>query len=189
MSRFSPIFFDMKLLEKLKVPSSPNISKTASRPKPQLYHIALTDLLGAPVQLSDFKGKHMLIVNVASQCGFTPQYQDLQQLSETYKDRLVVIGVPCNQFGKQEPGPATQIQSFCERNFGVTFLLTEKIDVKGAKQHPLYEWLTRKELNGVKNSSVKWNFQKYLIDDKGSLIDYFYSITKPLSSKITKHFR
>lgn len=178
----------MKLLEKLKVPSSPNISKTVSRQKPDVYHIALTDLQGAAVQLSDFRGKHILIVNVASECGFTPQYRDLQKLSDTYKDQLVVIGVPCNQFGKQEPGSANQIQSFCESSFGVTFLLTEKVDVKGAKQHPLYAWLTQKELNGVKNSSVKWNFQKYLIDEKGSLIDYFYSITKPTSSKITKHF-
>lgn len=178
----------MKLLEKLKVPSSPNISKTASRPKAHFYHIALTDLQGEAVQLSDFKGKHILIVNVASECGFTTQYRDLQELNDTYKEQLVVIGVPCNQFGKQEPGSANQIQSFCERNFGVTFLLTEKVDVKGLQQHPLYKWLTQKELNGVKNSSVKWNFQKYLIDDKGSLIDYFYSITKPMSSKITKHF-
>jgi len=99
----------------------------------------------------------------------------------------VVVGSPCNQFAKQEPGDANQIQNFCERNYGVTFLMTEKIDVKGSKQHPLYQWLTSKAWNGKKSSSVKWNFQKYLVDGEGKLVDYFYSITKPMSSKITKH--
>jgi glutathione peroxidase len=108
-------------------------------------------------------------------------------LSECYAESLVVIGVPCNQFGRQEPGNASQIQTFCERNFGVTFLLTEKIEVKGSKQHPLYQWLTKKEQNGRKSSSVKWNFQKYLIDKEGKFVDYYFSITKPMSSKITKH--
>jgi glutathione peroxidase len=108
-------------------------------------------------------------------------------LSDTYKEELVVIGSPCNQFGNQEPGDASQIQEFCELNFGVTFLLTEKIDVKGSKQHPLYKWLTSKDQNGKKSSTVKWNFQKYLVDDKGGLIDYYFSITNPKSSKISKY--
>jgi glutathione peroxidase len=98
----------------------------------------------------------------------------------------MVIGVPCNQFGSQEPGNSEQIQSFCTKNYGVTFLMTEKIDVKGDHQHPLYKWLTDKDLNGVKSTSVKWNFQKYIVDNKGHFKDYFYSITKPLSSKITR---
>jgi glutathione peroxidase len=126
---------------------------------------------------------------VASECGFTPQYADLQNLSETYKDKLVVIGVPCNQFGNQEPGTSEEIQTFCSVNYGVEFLMTEKIEVKGENQHPLYQWLTNKELNGVKNSTVKWNFQKYLVDEEGNYIDYYYSVTKPLSSKITKHLQ
>ena len=177
----------MKLLDKLKFPSS-NILKTESPPERfSLYNISLNDLNGNPIALSDFRGKYILFVNVASECGFTPQYRELQKLSDTFSDKLVVIGVPCNQFGGQEPGAAKQIQTFCERNFGVTFLLTEKIVVKGSKEHPLYTWLTKKELNGVKNSSVKWNFQKYLINDTGKLLDFFYSITKPMSSKITKH--
>ena len=96
----------------------------------------------------------------------------------------MVLGVPCNQFGKQEPGNASEINEFCELNYGISFPLTEKVDVKGASQHPLYAWLTQKKLNGVKSSSVKWNFQKYLIDEEGKLIDYYYSITKPMSSKI-----
>ncbi|SRX55488.1 glutathione peroxidase [Aequorivita sp. CIP111184] len=152
-----------------------------------IYDIAINELDGKPISLKAFKGKKILFVNVASECGFTNQYKELQALSDIYADKLVVIGSPCNQFGKQEPGNATQIQEFCELNFGVTFLLTEKIAVKGSKQHPLYKWLTSKELNGKKSSSVKWNFQKYLVDDKGNLIDYYFSITKPMSSKITKH--
>lgn len=179
----------MKLLEKLKVPSPANISKQPTTPSSELYDITLVDLQGEPIRLSDYKGKYILLVNVASECGFTPQYRDLQQLSETFKDKLVVIGAPCNQFGRQEPGSPGQIRSFCERNFGVSFLLTEKLDVKGPNQHPLYKWLTRKSLNGVKSSSVKWNFQKYLIDGQGRLLDYFYPITKPMSTRITKHFR
>lgn len=139
------------------------------------------------MSLSDFKGKKLLFVNVASKCGFTKQYKELQELSDTYKDQLVVIGTPCNQFGKQEPGNASQIQEFCQVNFGVTFPLTEKLEVKGKNQHPLYTWLTHKELNGKKSSSVKWNFQKYLVDENGKFVNYYYSLTKPMSSKITKY--
>ncbi len=152
-----------------------------------LYDISINSLTGEPIDLSSFKGKKILIVNTASECGFTGQYEGLQELYNTYKDKLVVIGVPCNQFGGQEPGTASEIQSFCKQNYGVTFLMTEKVDVKGENQHPLYKWLTSKELNGVSSSSVKWNFQKYLIDEKGNLIDYYYSITSPTSTKITKH--
>lgn len=154
-----------------------------------LYDISINSLAGEPIDLSSFKGKKILIVNTASECGFTGQYEGLQELYNTYKDKLVVIGVPCNQFGGQEPGTATEIQSFCKQNYGVTFLMTEKVDVKGENQHPLYKWLTSKELNGVSSSSVKWNFQKYLIDEKGNLIDYYYSITSPTSTKITKHLK
>ena len=152
-----------------------------------IYDIAITALDGSEIDLSDFEGKYMLFVNVASKCGFTPQYRELQKLSDRYADRLVVIGSPCNQFGKQEPGDSSEIQSFCERNYGVSFPITEKIDVKGTKQHPLYTWLTSKRLNGKKSSSVKWNFQKYLVSPEGKLVDYYLSFTKPLSAKITKH--
>ncbi|WP_165749280.1 glutathione peroxidase [Cellulophaga sp. Z1A5H] len=172
----------MKLTDKAKVtPTNSNELQKRS-----IYDIAINAINGTPISLKKFKGKKILFVNVASECGFTKQYEDLQTLSDTYKDKLVVIGSPCNQFGKQEPGAASQIQEFCLLNFGVTFLLTEKIAVKGAKQHPLYEWLTHKSLNGKKSSSVKWNFQKYLVDDTGQFIDYYFSITKPLSSKIIK---
>ena len=154
-----------------------------------LYDIEIKDLQGKAIDLSEFKGKHLLFVNVASKCGFTPQYESLEKLSNTYKNNLIVIGVPCNQFGKQEPGKADEIEEFCQVNYGVSFLITEKIDVKGNQQHPLYTWLTSKTENGRKNSSVKWNFQKYLIDENGELIDYYYSITSPTSSKIKKHLK
>jgi len=152
-----------------------------------IYDIEINSLQNKPIQLSTFKGKYILFVNVASKCGFTPQYKELETLSETYKENLVVIGVPCNQFGKQEPGNSSEIEEFCEVNYGVSFLMTEKISVKGEEQHPLYQWLTNRKLNNKKSSSVKWNFQKYLVSKDGLLIDYYFSITKPLSSKITKH--
>tara|TARA_B100000809_G_C15139882_1_gene532629 strand:+ start:527 stop:1090 length:564 start_codon:yes stop_codon:yes gene_type:complete len=150
-----------------------------------VYNISINNIDGESINLDDYKGKFILFVNVASECGFTPQYKELQELYNIYKEDLIIIGLPCNQFGKQEPGNAEEIKSFCSKNYGVTFLITEKIDVKGDKQHPLYSWLTSKEINGVKSSSVKWNFQKYLIGRNGELIDYYYSITSPLSKKIT----
>lgn len=161
----------------------------AQTPQESIYDIKLTSISGEQVDLSKFKGKKILFVNVASECGFTGQYKDLQKLHETYKDNLVVIGVPCNQFGGQEPGNASQIQSFCEKNYGVTFLITEKSDVKEKEQHKLYAWLTQKAKNGNSDSVVKWNFQKYLVDEKGHLIDYFYSSTNPMSGKITKYLK
>lgn len=152
-----------------------------------LYDIQINSLQGKPINFGDFKGKYILFVNVASKCGFTPQYKDLEKLYQEYKDHLIVIGVPCNQFGNQEPGSSDEIQEFCQVNYGVSFLITEKVNVKGSNQHPLYAWLTKKENNGKKSSTVRWNFQKYLVDSEGNLIDFYYSITKPTSSKITKH--
>lgn len=179
----------MKLIDKAKLPifnsSKPKNKKTT----PILYDIQIRSIEDSLIDLSAFKGKKILFVNVASKCGFTNQYKDLQKLNDLYSDNLVIIGSPCNQFGSQEPGNASEIQSFCEKNYGVTFLITEKIDVKGKNQHPLYGWLTQKEQNGIKNSGVKWNFQKYLVDENGKLIDYYFSTTNPMSSKITKHLK
>ncbi|WP_299381921.1 glutathione peroxidase [uncultured Lacinutrix sp.] len=152
-----------------------------------IYNIKINSLSGKPIVLSTFKGKHLLFVNVASKCGFTPQYKDLQKLSDNYKDKLVIIGVPCNQFGSQEPGNANDIETFCEVNYGVTFLMSEKTDVKGSNKHPLYKWLTQKSKNGISNSTVKWNFQKYLVNSEGKLINYYFSSTSPTSNKISKH--
>ena len=153
------------------------------------YNIEINSLQNSPILLSNFKGKYILFVNVASKCGFTPQYKELEEMHKKHSDNLVIIGVPCNQFGKQEPGNNEEIEEFCKVNYGVSFLITEKIDVKGTNQNPLYTWLTSRELNNKKSSSVKWNFQKYLISPDGKLIDYYFSITKPMSSKITKHIK
>ena len=153
-----------------------------------IHSYSFVSLNGDTIELNTFKGKKILFVNVASKCGFTPQYKELQKLNDTYNN-IVVIGVPCNQFGKQEPGNSNQIQEFCEVNYGVNFLITEKINVKGSEQHPLYAWLTTKAINGKQNSSVKWNFQKYLVDENGEFLDYFYSITKPINSRITSYLK
>ncbi len=149
------------------------------------YNTQINNINGEAVNLNKFKDKNILFVNVASRCGFTSQYNELEKLSIKYKDDLVVIGCPSNQFGLQEPGTHKQILQFCKENYGVTFLLTEKIKVKGDEAHPIYKWLTSLTLNGVKDSNVKWNFQKYFIDKNGHLVDFFYSTTDPLSPKIT----
>ncbi len=158
---------------------------TTSNAQKSIYHVAINDISGNPIDLNAFKGKHILFVNVASECGFTPQYAGLEKLHQEFKEGLVVIGLPCNQFGGQEKGSEKEIQQFCTKNFGVSFLLTEKIEVKGDGKHPLYTWLTDKKINGKSSSSVKWNFQKYVVDEKGEFVNYFYSTTKPMSPKIT----
>lgn len=156
---------------------------------PSIHHLSYTSIGGDSIDLKSYEGKFILFVNVASECGFTSQYEDLEKLSKKFQDQLVVIGFPCNQFGGQEPGSEDEIQSFCQANYGVSFPLSSKIDVKGKSQHSIYAWLTDKAENGNSSSSVKWNFQKYLVDPEGKLINYYYSFTKPLSDKITKHFK
>ncbi len=162
-------------------------SMSQNTPSESIYDIQINKLSGETLDLSSYRDKYILFVNVASECGFTGQYEGLQKLYDQYNDKLMVIGVPCNQFGSQESGTAKEIQTFCQANYGVTFLMTEKVEVKGDQQHPLYQWLTDKSKNGKTSTTVKWNFQKYLIGTNGEFIDYYYSITKPLSSKITKH--
>ncbi len=148
------------------------------------YDLKVNSIDGKEIQFSQFKGKKVLCVNVASKCGFTPQYEKLQALSEKYKDKLVVIGFPCNQFLNQESGSTQEIKEFCTKNYGVTFTLTEKIEVKGNAQHEVYEWLTNKIVNGKMDSEVKWNFQKYVIDEKGQLINFFSPKTDPMDAAI-----
>ena len=166
-----------------------NIPKNDFSKMKSIYEIPLNDIKGNPLELSKFKGKYMLFVNVASKCGFTKQYKELQQLYVNNQDKIVVIGVPCNQFGNQEPANEKQISLFCSEKYNVTFPLTEKLKVRGSEQHMLYAWLTSKFLNGSKNSSVKWNFQKYLVSPDGNLVDYWYSLTSPSSSKITNYLK
>jgi glutathione peroxidase len=140
---------------------------------------------GTDYDLSSLKGRKVLVVNTASKCGFTPQYADLEKLYQKYKDRnFIIIGFPANNFLRQEPGTDSEIKAFCQLNYGVTFPMMSKISVKGKDIHPLYSWLTRKELNGVMNSSVKWNFQKYMIDENGRLAGMVSPKTNPMSEEI-----
>ena len=136
------------------------------------------------INMRDYQGKIILIVNVASRCGYTSQYADLQKLNELHGDIVQVIGLPCNQFLGQEPGTNAEIAQFCQENYNVTFPLTDKIKVKGDNQHPLYRWLTNKNLNGLDDFSVSWNFNKFLIDENGNLINHFGSSVKPLSEEL-----
>jgi glutathione peroxidase len=144
---------------------------------------------GAEVDFAQFKGKKVLIVNVASECGYTPQYEGLQKLYETYKDKLVVLGFPANNFGGQEPGSNEEIKEFCTSNYNVTFPMFEKISVTGDDRHPLYKWLTDKELNGWNDQKPKWNFGKYLLDEEGNLTNYFSTPVKPMDEEIVKRLR
>jgi len=171
-------------------------SKRNSSPKfapgtvPASFHdFSIAGLNGDTIHMKDFAGKYVLCVNVASRCGFTPQYKTLQALYEQYQDQLVIIGFPCNQFLNQEPGSAEEIANFCEVNFGVTFPLSEKIDVKGSGQHPIYGWLTNKEYNGVEDAKVSWNFNKFLISPEGRWLAHFPSKTDPLSEEITGYLK
>ncbi len=152
-----------------------------------IHELSAINMAGKPVSLKSFEGKKILIVNTASKCGLTPQYKQLQELHNEYKDKgLVIIGFPSNDFAKQEPGNNEEIQKFCEINYGVSFLMMEKISVKKPNMHPLYQWLTSKSKNGVMNSRVRWNFQKYLIDEKGHLVDVVSPWKEPGCRKIKK---
>lgn len=144
---------------------------------------------GKEINFADFKGKKILIVNTASECGFTPQYADLEKLSKEYKDKLVVVGFPANNFGGQEPGSNAEIGAFCQKNYGVTFPLASKVSVKGEDTAPIFKYLTEKDLNGVKNSTISWNFTKFLIDENGKLIDSFPSKVVPTDEAITKYLK
>ena len=149
------------------------------------YDFKVETLDGETFDLSSLKGKKVLVVNTASKCGYTPQYEDLEKLYEEFSgDNFVVIGFPANNFMSQEPGTNKEIREFCTKNYGVTFPMMAKISVKGDDMHPLYKWLTTKDLNGVMDTKVKWNFQKYLVDEEGNLVDVAYSKEKPMSEKI-----
>lgn len=153
------------------------------------FDLSVNGLDGNPIQMHDFEGKFVLCVNVASKCGFTPQYEPLQALYEQYQDKLVIIGFPCNQFLMQEPGDAEQIAAFCEQNYGVSFPMTEKIKVKGKTQHPVYAWLTNKAQNGVADAKVSWNFNKFLISPEGKWLAHFPSKVDPFSDEIVRYLK
>ena len=149
-----------------------------------IYDFKVDGLSGGTVDFSKFKGKKILVVNTASECGYTPQYEDLEALYKKYSDKLVIVGFPANDFGHQEPGTNTEIATFCKKNYGVSFPMAAKITVKGDDMAPIYHWLTEEKYNHYKDSEVKWNFQKYLIDEKGNLIAVFPSKVKPTNDEV-----
>ena len=149
-----------------------------------VYDYKLKDIKGGELDLSAFKGKKILLVNTASACGLTPQYKQLEELNENFKDKLQVIGLPCNDFAGQEPGTEEEIMKFCEVNYAVSFPLTSKVKIKGGEPDAIYRFLTKKELNGYADSEVEWNFQKYLVDETGHLVSVFAPPVDPLSDEI-----
>jgi glutathione peroxidase len=171
----------------MKTMSTMPVLFSVSSEKTSIHQFKVTDIDGKEFDFATLKGKKILIVNTASKCGFTPQYEQLEALFKEYGgDKFTIIGFPANNFLWQEPGSNEEIRSFCTLKYGVTFPMMAKISVRGNNQHPLYAWLTQKQQNGVMDSKVKWNFQKYLIDEEGNLVDVVYSAEKPASEKILK---
>ena len=151
------------------------------------YNIKVKTIDGEDFDLSTFKGKKFLVVNVASKCGLTPQYKQLEELYKEYKNQnFAVLAFPSSDFANQEYSDSQKISSFCQKNYGVTFPIFEKVSVKGKSKHFIYQWLTEKNKNGKKNVSVLWNFQKFIIDENGQWVDYFLPTTSPKSKKIVK---
>ncbi len=162
--------------------------KSGDVPK-SIYEFKVEALDGTTIDFSKFKGRKIMIVNTASKCGYTPQYEALEKLYEANKSTLVIVGFPANNFLYQEPGSNEKIAEFCKKNYGVTFPMAAKISVKGGSQAPIYQWLTDKKYNGVMNSSVKWNFQKYLLNEKGELVAMFDPGTKPDNDEVLAAIR
>ncbi len=144
---------------------------------------------GSEYDYAQLKGKKVLIVNTASECGYTPQYEDLEKLYQAYKDKLIILGFPANNFGGQEPGTNKEIDEFCKSRYSVTFPMFEKISVLGDDMAPLYKWLTSKDLNGWNDQQPKWNFNKYLLDEEGNLLKYYSSAVKPMSEEIVSQLK
>jgi len=175
VSGFFSFFFSKNSLS-----AAPNMKSLQS-----VYDLDLTLNNGKTVSLQKFKGKKILFVNVASNCGYTSQYSQLQSLYESNKDQLEIIAIPCNDFGRQEPGDAEQIKTFCEVNYGVTFTIAGKQNIKSNPKSDLYEWLSNPALNGWNSALPSWNFCKYLLDEDGELIHFFKSGVSPTSNKIS----
>ena len=155
-------------------------------PVKNIYDFKVPGIDGKTINFKKFKGKKLMIVNTASKCGNTPQYADLQKLYDEYKDKLVIIGFPANNFGQQEPGSNTDIVEFCKKNYGVTFPMAEKVSVKGDDIHPLFKYLTEEAEKMGQKDPVKWNFTKFLLNEKGKLIAVIHNKTKVTSEEVTK---
>jgi glutathione peroxidase len=176
-------FFNKRNGEVQDINNTESGSMTTPSATASIYDLKINGITGDPLDLSQFKGKKIMFVNVASECGYTPQYTALQKVYEEYKDKLIIIGCPSNDFGGQEPGTSTEIVNFCKLNYGVTFPLTEKVGIK-SNTHILYQWLTQKAMNGVSDGQVKWNFTKFLIDEKGNWVKNLPSGVKPDDAQI-----
>ena len=163
---------------------------TSNTKKPDtIYQFKVPSLNGGTIDFSKFKGKKILVVNTASKCGNTPQYDDLEKLYEQYKDKMVIVGFPANNFGGQEPGTNSEIAEFCKKNYGVTFPMAAKVSVKGDDIAPVYKWLTEKSENGVMDADIKWNFTKFLLDENGVLVAKFDSKVTPLSDEVVHYLK
>jgi glutathione peroxidase len=149
-----------------------------------IYTIEVETLSGETTTMAKYKGKKLIIVNTASACGYTPQYEDFQALHELHGDKVAILGFPSNQFGGQEPGSNDQIAAFCKKNYGVSFDMFSKVEVKGDTKHPLFQWLTDEELNGWNSQEPSWNFCKYLIDENGKLVKFYKSGENPMDTEI-----
>lgn len=154
--------------------------------KGSLYDFSMVTLDGKTINLDKYKGKKVILLNVASKCGFTPQYADWQKFHEKYGDKVVVLGFPANDFLKQEPGSNEQIAEFCQKNYGVSFQMFEKIEVTGKGKHPLYQWLSQKDLNGWNDKEPSWNFCKYVVNENGQLTHFFASKILPTDPDFIK---
>lgn len=168
-------------------PVSVPVNGQPTRPIPPMsfFDLSATDINGQFVKLDQYRGKHIMVVNTASECGYTPQYAQLQELYTTYKDKgLVILGFPSNDFGGQEPGTEQEIAGFCQKNYGVTFPMMAKVSTKGEGQHPVYHWLANQSQNGVMDTEVKWNFHKYLIDPDGLLRMSLESGVEPSDERV-----
>ncbi len=164
------VSFSLCILSCQSQTQNKNTSTTKTMEKQNIYQFKVEDLSGKTFDFTTLKGKKILVVNTASKCGLTPQYKDLEKIYKEYKDKnFVIVGFPANNFGKQEPGTNAEIETFCEMNYGVTFPMMSKISVKGSDMHPIYQFLTQKAKNGLQDSDVEWNFQKYLINENGEL--------------------
>ncbi|MFN3875649.1 MAG: glutathione peroxidase [Flavobacteriales bacterium] len=179
---FLPLFGLLGCFRGVKTPDQP---VAQIKPMQSFHDLSAIDISGKRFDFSTLRGRKVLVVNTASECGYTPQYEQLQELYETYAGKgLAVIGFPCNQFGGQEPGSEAQIAAFCQKNYGVTFPMMAKVSVKGGDQHPVYQWLTRKSLNGAMDAEVKWNFHKFLVDEDGRLVQSLGSGISPLDERV-----
>ena len=182
----SGLLFTGILFTNSQKPTNTGITKKATViQNKSIYDFKVEALNGGTIDFADFKGKKILIVNTASKCGFTPQYKELEALYEKYKDQLVIIGFPANNFLFQEPGSNETIGEFCKKNYGVTFPMAAKISVKGKSIAPIYQWLCNKEENGVMDAKITWNFNKFLLNEQGIIIAKFSSKVTPMSEEIT----